>query len=185
MKPAWFRRGLGLACFWFPAPSGQGSSFACWVTPVTCFTLGEIFSGHLDEEITFSQCENTPALPARSGTGVCCKPDCRSLVQITAEEKLHRCASVWSPTRTKNDTSCRMVSTRWTRAKWRPTLRIVTRRRTREPAQVFFCGNRDFKLSLLILSWPTLTWGARMFAVTWQLPSLSLAVMVPLRKILM
>lgn len=35
------------------------------VTPVTYFTLGYILSGHLDEEITFSQCMNTTALPAR------------------------------------------------------------------------------------------------------------------------
>lgn len=35
------------------------------VTPVTYFTLGYILSGHLDEEITFSQCMNTTAPAAR------------------------------------------------------------------------------------------------------------------------
>lgn len=35
------------------------------VTPVTYFTLGYILSGHLDEEITFSQCVSTTALHAR------------------------------------------------------------------------------------------------------------------------
>lgn len=35
------------------------------VTPVTYFTLGYILSGHLDEEITCSQCMKTTALPAR------------------------------------------------------------------------------------------------------------------------
>lgn len=35
------------------------------VTPVTYFTLGYFLSGHLDEEITCSQCMKTTALPAR------------------------------------------------------------------------------------------------------------------------
>lgn len=36
------------------------------VTPVTCFTLGFIFSSHLDEEITCSSCMKRMALPART-----------------------------------------------------------------------------------------------------------------------
>lgn len=36
------------------------------VTPVTCFTLGFIFSSHLDEEITCSWCMERMVLPART-----------------------------------------------------------------------------------------------------------------------
>lgn len=66
------------------------------VTPVTYFTLGYILSGHLDEEITFSQNVSTAALACQVPSEQVFEPDVRKWLLKTQLHRARRSsADVW------------------------------------------------------------------------------------------